>query len=135
MMRVELDPNGAFNVTEFGTVKDPDAVQGAVCLFALSSRGERHALSGCADADGRNRRPRQSAALAQDSPRALQAATSSDHPILLRTNKTSGHGIGSSLDERIAEQTDELSFLYDQLGMHYPPADTKARRDTKSSAP
>src|SRR6202171_6416906 len=24
MLRVELDPNGAFNVTEFGSVKDPD---------------------------------------------------------------------------------------------------------------
>jgi prolyl oligopeptidase len=48
---------------------------------------------------------------------ALQAATSSDHPILLRTSANSGHGIGSSLSERIAEQTDELSFLFDQLGM------------------
>jgi prolyl oligopeptidase len=65
---------------------------------------------------------------------ALQAATSSDHPILLRTNKTSGHGIGSSLDERIAEQTDELSFLYDQLGMQYPPPTPKSA-DMKASAP
>ena len=65
---------------------------------------------------------------------ALQAATSSDHPILLRTNKTSGHGIGSSLDERIAEQTDELSFLYDQLGMQYPPTMPKSP-DMKASAP
>jgi len=49
---------------------------------------------------------------------SLQAATTArDHPILLRTNKTSGHGIGSSLDERIAEQTDELTFLFDQLAM------------------
>ena len=48
---------------------------------------------------------------------ALQAATDSDHPILLRTNKNSGHGIGSSLSERIAEQTDVLSFLCDQLEM------------------
>ena len=43
MLRVELDPNGAFNVTEFGTVKNPDAVQGALCLFALSSCRRRHA--------------------------------------------------------------------------------------------
>ena len=38
MLRVELDPNGAFNVTEFGTVKDPDAVQGAVRLLAVPPR-------------------------------------------------------------------------------------------------
>jgi len=48
---------------------------------------------------------------------ALQAATSSGRPILLRTSKTSGHGIGSSLSDRIAEQTDQLMFLYDQLGL------------------
>jgi prolyl oligopeptidase len=48
---------------------------------------------------------------------ALQAATSSPRPILLRTSQSSGHGIGSSLDERIVEQTDELMFLFDQLGM------------------
>ena len=35
----------------------------------------------------------------------------------LRTSQSSGHGIGSSLDERIVEQTDELMFLYDQLRM------------------
>ena len=65
---------------------------------------------------------------------ALQAATSSHNPILLRTNKTSGHGIGSSLDERIAEQTDQLAFLFDQLGMTYPPATPKTGAP-KVSAP
>jgi prolyl oligopeptidase len=48
---------------------------------------------------------------------ALQAATSSGLPILLRTSANSGHGIGSSLDERIAERTDELTFLYDRMGV------------------
>ena len=33
MLRVELDPNGAFNVTEFGTVKDPDQFK---ALYAYS---------------------------------------------------------------------------------------------------
>jgi prolyl oligopeptidase len=48
---------------------------------------------------------------------ALQAASSSGLPILLRTNMHAGHGIGSSLSDRIAEQTDMLCFLFDQLGM------------------
>jgi len=51
---------------------------------------------------------------------ALQAATRSPFPILLRTSKTSGHGIGSSLDERVALQADTLAFMIDQLGMTYP---------------
>ena len=42
MLRVELSPNGAFNVTEFGTVKDRGAVHGAVRLLALPPRQGRH---------------------------------------------------------------------------------------------
>ena len=34
MLRVELDPNGAFNVTEFGTVKDPAEFK---ALLAMST--------------------------------------------------------------------------------------------------
>jgi hypothetical protein len=36
----------------------------------------------------------------------LQAATSSGLPILLRTTATAGHGMGSSLKDRVAEQAD-----------------------------
>jgi prolyl oligopeptidase len=133
MIRVELDPNGSFNVTEFGTVKNPDQFK---ALYAYSPY--HHVVKGTAypavlmltgATDGRVN-PLHSRKFAA----ALQAATSSDRPILLRTNKTSGHGIGSSLDERIAEQTDELSFLYDQLGMHYPAATPKSA-GVKASAP
>ncbi len=52
---------------------------------------------------------------------ALQAATGSGLPILLRTSANSGHGIGSSLDERIAERTDELTFLFDRMGVTPKP--------------
>jgi prolyl oligopeptidase len=116
MIRVELDPNGSFNTTEFGTVKNPDQFK---ALYAYSPY--HHAVKGTAypavlmltgATDGRVN-PLNSRKFAA----ALQAATSSDRPILLRTNKNSGHGIGSSLSERIAEQTDQLSFLFDQLGM------------------
>ena len=117
MLRVELDPNGAFNVTEFGTVKDPTQFK---ALYAYSpyhhvKPGTAYPavlmLTGATD-------PRVNPMQSRKFTAALQAANSAkDHPILLRTNKTSGHGIGSSLDERIAEQTDELTFLFDQLGM------------------
>ena len=48
---------------------------------------------------------------------ALQAATSADRPILLRTNRTSGHGIGSARSIRVNQSADYIAFLYDQLGM------------------
>jgi len=116
MVRVELDPNGSFNTTEFGTVKD------AAQFKALYTYSPYHhvvaktaypavlMLTGATDGRVNPMHSRKFTA-------ALQAATSSDYPILLRTSANSGHGIGSSLSERIAEQTDELTFLYDQLGM------------------
>lgn len=116
MLRVELDPNGAFNTTEFGTVKNPEQFR---ALYAYSPY--HHVVAGTpypavlmltGATDGRVN-PYQSRKFTA----ALQAATSSGYPILLRTSANSGHGIGSSLNERIAEQTDELTFLFDQLGM------------------
>jgi len=50
---------------------------------------------------------------------ALQAATTSGYPVLLRTNMKAGHGIGSSLSDRIAETADWMAFLFDQLGMEW----------------
>jgi prolyl oligopeptidase len=47
----------------------------------------------------------------------LQAATGSERPILFRSTAGAGHGIGTSLKERIAEQADVYSFLFNQLGM------------------
>ncbi|HEY6578301.1 MAG TPA: prolyl oligopeptidase family serine peptidase, partial [Rhizomicrobium sp.] len=116
MIRVELDPNGSFNTTEFGTVKNPEQFK---ALFAYSPyhhvrKGTPYPavlmLTGATDGRVNPLHSRKFTA-------ALQAATSSDRPILLRTSANSGHGIGSSLSERIAEQTDMLAFLFDQLGM------------------
>ena len=52
---------------------------------------------------------------------ALQAATTSGLPVLLRISTTTGLGIGTSLSERIDQQADQLAFLFDQLGMLAPP--------------
>ncbi|MEI9886621.1 MAG: prolyl oligopeptidase family serine peptidase [Rhizomicrobium sp.] len=116
MVRWENDPNGAFNTAEFGTIKDPaqfkvlygyspyhHVAQGAAYPSVLM-------LTGATDGRVNPMHSRKFAA-------ALQAATTSGRPILLRTSANSGHGIGSSLDERIAQRTDILTFLFDQLGM------------------
>ena len=110
------DNNGIFTATEYGAMSDP--VQ-AKALLAYSPY--QHVAKGTAYPavmlstganDGRVN-PLQSRKFAA----ALQAATSSGHPVFLRTSKNAGHGIGSSLDERVGLQTDELTFLFDQLGM------------------
>ena len=118
MLRVELDPNGAFNVTEFGTVKDPDQFK---ALYAYSPY--HHVKDGTAypailmptGENDHRVNPMESRKMTA----RLQAANSSDHPILLRTTSNAGHGIGTALDEQIEEQADVFSFLFDQLGIKY----------------
>ena len=51
----------------------------------------------------------------------LQAATGSDRPILLRTTATAGHGMGSSLKDRVAEQADIYAFILQELGVDTSP--------------
>jgi len=49
----------------------------------------------------------------------LQAATASPRPILLRTSSSTGHGGGTALSERITQDADVWSFVFDQLGIKY----------------
>ena len=125
MLRVELDPNGAFNVTEFGTVKDPDQFK---ALYAYSPY--HHVKDGTAypailmptgENDHRVNPMESRKMIAR-----LQAADSSGHPILLRTSSNAGHGlIGASVDEAVEQGTDLYSFLFDQLGIQYEASQTK----------
>src|SRR5665213_870991 len=114
MLRVEIFPNGVFNVTEFGTVKEKDQFQ---ALYAYSpyhhvKDGTDYPsvlfLTGANDGRVDPMNSRKMTA-------RLQAATHSDRPILLRTSSTSGHGIGTALNERIEQDADVFSFLFDQL--------------------
>jgi prolyl oligopeptidase len=116
MLKVEGTPNGAFNVTEFGTVKDPAQFK---ALYAYSpyhhvQKGAAYpaALFMTGDND-----PRVDPWHSRKMVARLQAANSSGAPILLRTSGTSGHGIGSAIDEIIAERVDMYSFLFAAMGM------------------
>jgi prolyl oligopeptidase len=118
MLRVELDPNGAFNITEFGTVKDAAQFK---ALYAYSpyhhvKDGVRYPAVLFLTGENDHRvNPMQSRKMTA----SLQAANPSGYPVLLRTSSGSGHGIGTALDEEVAEVADIMSFLFDQLGVHY----------------
>jgi prolyl oligopeptidase len=119
MLRFELDPNGEFNVTEFGSVKDPEQFR---ALFAYSPY--QHVRDGVkypavflstGENDGRVN-PANSRKMAA----RLQAATASGLPVFLVTTGAAGHGIGSPLSVQIDQTADYLAFLFDQLGMTLP---------------
>jgi prolyl oligopeptidase len=121
MLRLEQHPNGAFVAKEYGTIKDPEQFK---ALYAYSpyhrvKDGTAYPavflLTGAND--GRVD-PAQSRKMAA----RLQAATSSGRPVLLRITEGAGHGLDSSLNERIAEQAEVYAFLFQQLGLKYRPA-------------
>ena len=116
MLRVELAPNGAFNVPEFGTVKDPEQFK---ALYAYSPY--HHVVDGTTYPsilmmtganDGRVAPYHSRKMIAR-----LDEANKSGEPILLRTSSVAGHGIGTALSERIKQLADIYSFLFAQLGM------------------
>jgi prolyl oligopeptidase len=118
-LRVEATPNGAFNVTEFGTVKDPAqfaalhayspvhrVVDGTPYPSVLLTAGEND--------------PRVDSWHAKKMAARLQEATSSGRPVVLRLSGW-GHGMGSSRDEAIAQATDTWTFLFAELGVPFRP--------------
>jgi prolyl oligopeptidase len=120
MLRVELAPNGAFNVTEFGTVKTPEQFK---ALYAYSPY--HHVVDGTkypsilmmtGANDGRVAPYHSRKMVAR-----LDEANKSQNPILLRTSSSAGHGIGTALNERIKQLADIYAFLFSQLGMTGQP--------------
>jgi prolyl oligopeptidase len=114
MLRVELDPNGAFNVPEYGTVKDEEQFR---ALYAYSPY--HHVRDGVAYPPvlfltGAND-PRVNPMQSRKMTARLQAAGA--RTVLLRTSSTTGHGSGMRLDEQIEQEVDVLAFLFDQLQM------------------
>jgi prolyl oligopeptidase len=116
MLRVERTPNGAFNIPEYGTVKDEAQFK---ALYAYSpyhrvKDGERYPavlfLTGAND-------PRVDPLHSRKMTARLQAATRGPGPILLRTSETSGHGLGTGLSEKVDEKVDVFAFLLAQLGV------------------
>jgi len=115
MLRLELQPNGAFNVTEYGTVKEADQFR---ALYAYSPY--HHVVEGVqypavlfltGDND-----PRVDPANSRKMTAKLQAS-GTRRPVLLRTSSSSGHGFGTALNEVIAQDADVFAFIFDQLGV------------------
>jgi prolyl oligopeptidase len=120
MLRTELSSNGTFNISEYGTVKDPEQFRAlhAYSPYHNVKDGEKYPavlfLTGAND-------PRVDPLQSRKMTARLQAANASSEPILLRTSANAGHGLDASLSDRIAEATDVDAFVFEQLGIKYRP--------------
>ena len=118
-LRWETQPNGEFNTTEFGSIKDPAQFRALYDYSPLLRVKDGVAypavLLTTGAKDGRVA-PYESRKMAA----RLQAASSASAPVLLRTEEMAGHGIGTALSTRVEEDADTYAFLVDQLGMPEP---------------
>lgn len=114
MLRVELDPNGVFNVPEYGTVKDEEQFRALRAYSPYHKVRDGVAYPPVLLLTGAND-PRVNPMQSRKMAARLQAAGA--RTVLLRTSATSGHGLGTRLDERIEQEVDVLAFLFDRLGM------------------
>lgn len=118
MLRFESEPNGAFNVTEFGSVTDP---QQFMTLFAYSpyhnvKKGVRYPdVLFTADVNDN----RVGAGNSRKMAALLQAAADPQTMVLLRMSTGAGHGHGSSLSASLAQKADIITFLFDRLDVEY----------------
>jgi prolyl oligopeptidase len=115
-LRSETTTNGVYNVTEFGTVTDPEQFA-ALLAYSPYHHVEDETSYPAVLLTAGEHDTRVEAWHAKKMTARLQAATRSEHPVLLRM-EAGGH-LDGSLDQMVEESTDIYAFLFDQLGLGY----------------
>jgi prolyl oligopeptidase len=118
MLRSEAWPNGAFNVTEFGSVKDPALFKAMYAYSPYHHVTDGTAYPSVLFTTGLND-PRVDPSQSRKMAARLQAA-GSKNPVLLYARTDAGH-IGSSESDLVAEWADFYAFLFHELGVEYHP--------------
>ncbi|AKV03127.1 Prolyl endopeptidase [Labilithrix luteola] len=116
MLRTELSPNGAFNVTEYGTVKDEAQFRAMYAYSPLHNVKDGVRYPSVLLTTGEND-PRVDPYQSRKMAARLRAANAGPNPILLQSRSGTGHGMGTPLSAEIEEMTDMLAFLFHELGM------------------
>jgi len=116
MLRMEFWPNGAFNVPEYGSVKDPEQFKAMYAYSPYHHVKDGVAYPAVLFTTGLND-PRVDPSQSRKMAARLQVASSSSPskaPILLLARGDAGHGIGGSLSQAIDKATYNYAFL-----LHY----------------
>jgi prolyl oligopeptidase len=108
--------NGAYNVSEFGTVGDPAQFRATLAYSPLQNVKPHTAYPAVLMTTGAND-PRVAPWQSRKFTAALQTATTSDQPILLLTRMNAGHGIGAPFSQRVGNTAIMLTFFAQELGL------------------
>ena len=114
LIRVELTPNGAYNVTEFGTTKDPAQFAWMIKQSPYHNVHPGTMYPAMLMTTGEND-PRVEPYNSRKFAAMLQAKTSSGLPIYLIQRAGAGHGMGNSLDQQIENYADFTTFFDKEL--------------------
>jgi len=120
MLRSELWPNGAYNVSEYGTVAnkaDFDWLRAYSPLHNIKPDTAYPAVLLITGVNDPRVAPWQSRKFAA----ALQSANKSPHPIVLLTRMNEGHGVTASFSQRVGNTGVALGFFAEQLGLGPAP--------------
>jgi len=116
-LRTELSPNGEFNITEFGTVRDKKQFHGMYRYSPYHAVREGTVYPAVLATTGMND-PRVEPWQSFKMVAALQAS-GTPNPVLLRVSHTTGHGGGTGLSERDQQLADSYTFLFSTLNLPY----------------
>ena len=115
-VRAELTPNGLPNIPEFGTHKTEEGFRALLEMSTYHHIRDGERYPAVLFTHGVND-PRVEVWESMKAAARLQQASASGRPILLRLDYDAGHGIGNTLQQRIAERADLISFLLWQFGV------------------
>jgi prolyl oligopeptidase len=121
MLRFETRPNGAFNTTEYGSVKDPDEFKALAAYSPLHRVKNGAKYPSTLFTTGAND-PRVDPLHSRKMVARMQEAGAE---VLLRTSASTGHGGGTPLKDKIAEAVDSYGYMMQALGMKYRPPKAK----------
>ena len=113
-LREVTTPNGVFNIPEFGDPKDPKQFPWVYAYSPYYHVKNATPYPAVLMETGEND-PRVAPRESRKMTARLQAASTSGYPILLWQKSGAGHGIGNSLDQQVAQQAQEFTFLESQL--------------------
>ena len=119
MLRVELWPNGQYNISEYGTVKKKPGFEWLRAYSPLQNVKPDTAYPAVLLITGVND-PRVAPWQSRKFAAALQAATTSQDPVLLLTRMNEGHGVTASFSQRVGNAAAAMAFFAQELGLGNP---------------
>jgi len=114
-LRFEITSNGVPNIPEFGSVKTDEGFKALLAMDAYHKVKDGVKYPAVLLTTGIND-PRVEPWMSAKMAARLQAATTSNKPVLLRIDYDAGHGFGSTKRQRNEQAADIYAFLFQQLG-------------------